>query len=289
MARLLPERPALLDAIVETVRYKPERRYVCRLSSEGDAAVALKFFRRRDYTSAKDNASKLKPRQLLDLAEWIGSSDRHHVAALRWVPGQLLRDVVRETASDLSSVVRTGHALAEFHAQDVSLYRRDNAHVIAELRASAETLESLLPNRAARISRFVDRLSSRLASTQPGDATIHGDFYEKQVMLDSDRVVILDLDTAARGNPLVDLGVFVAHLERDALLGSLDTTRAAEAREALIEGYWREARSKAPVGMRLHTAVALLRLSSYPFRARHPEWPEMVERILDRAEAMEAG
>ena len=100
---------------------------------------------------------------------------------------------------------------------------------------------------------------------------------------------MLDLDTASRGNPLVDLGVFAAHLERDAVMGYIERERVAPALEALRAGYRQQSSTVLPPGLEVYSALSLIRLAAYPFRVRRPDWQEAIAGILGRAEALAAG
>src|SRR5206468_5021884 len=90
----------------------------------------------------------------------------------------------------------------------------------------------------------------------------------------------LDFDQAAVGEPAVDLGNFVAHLEREALEGRIPAERIEEMTSALLQGYGR------PVSIEAWTALALFLLSTDPFRQRETDWPERMAAILDRATAI---
>lgn len=288
VSRLLPDRPELRTVEAEPVRYKPERRYVCRLRSESEGDIALKFYRRRGFAAAKHNAARLSPGELLALPSWAGASDRHRIAAFQWIPGPLLRDTIRSRAGDVTGITRAATALAELHSQDVALPRRSRDDEVSAVRSSARVLEALLPERAARTEALLERIAVLLSNAPARDALIHGDFYAKQVVLNADRAAIIDLDTAARGHPLADIGLFLAHLERDVLLGRMDAGRALEVREGFLESYQQATCSRLPDGVSAYAAAGLVRLSIYPFRIRHPEWPRAVEGLLRRAEALVA-
>ena len=91
---------------------------------------------------------------------------------------------------------------------------------------------------------------------------IHGDFYAKQALVMDAGIALLDFDQAAVGEPAVDLGNFVAHLEREALEGRIPAERIEEMTSALLQGYGR------PVSIEAWTALALFLLSTDPFRQR---------------------
>jgi Ser/Thr protein kinase RdoA (MazF antagonist) len=111
-------------------------------------------------------------------------------------------------------------------------------------------------------------------------ATIHGDFYDDQVLLGDAGPTLLDLDEIRRGHPLLDIGNMAAHLavgaESDRPLARTgDTFVRAAVAEA---GIWSE-RDVIPF-----EAAGLLRLAPAPFRNLESDWVDRVERIVTLAE-----
>ncbi len=288
LARVLPERHDLHPLAPITVSYKPERRYVARLGPEREEHVALKFFRRRNFDRSHHHAGIVNAGRALALPRWIGSSERDRIAAMPWIEGPMLRDLTRRSEPDLSAVSSTALGLAELHTQTAALETSDIEQDVAQLHTAAELLGFLLPEQAERTAELASRLSSRIRAMPRGDALIHGDFYAKQIVLNRGRVYLLDLDTLSRGDPLVDVGLFLAHLERDVVLHAMDAEAARAVGEVFCERYQREAQHSLD-GAAVHTAASLLRLASYPFRIRDPQWPDAIVRLLGRAETLLAG
>jgi aminoglycoside phosphotransferase (APT) family kinase protein len=122
---------------------------------------------------------------------------------------------------------------------------------------------------------------------QPALSTpIHGDFYAKQVLLAGERVVILDFDSAAAGDPAYDLGLFVAHLERGAIRHTVPHNRISSVADALLKGYEQESGLAFPERVTIYAAAGLLKLAPHQFRNREQNWPQSMEAIIDRAEAV---
>src|SRR5438876_804673 len=90
---------------------------------------------------------------------------------------------------------------------------------------------------APRLDALVRRLAGYLEQSPAADLPIHGDFSPKQVVLTNGAVTLIDLDRSVRGDPALDLGLFLAHLEHDALLGCLPAGRLGPLRDALLAGY----------------------------------------------------
>jgi Ser/Thr protein kinase RdoA (MazF antagonist) len=93
------------------------------------------------------------------------------------------------------------------------------------------------------------------------------------VLVSSPGVVLLDLDAAGMGNPLLDVGAFLAQLS---------TRHADSARAAFLESYSR-ASGLALAGLPAFEAAALLRIAVKPFRQLEADWPDEVDRRIELA------
>ncbi len=284
LARVLPARPDLWDAGVHLLRYKPERRFVARLSA-GDRTAALKMYTTAGYPMARSGSRAFEERGALRLAPLLGRSDRHHVLAFGWVHGLLLRDLLRHDATAMPALHHVGAALAALHGQQgTGLPVRSRAMEAARLLAVAEGVAALLPRRSRYARTLATRLARRLEDLPTTATPIHGDFYDKQVLLRDDTAVVLDLDESALGHPAIDLGNFIAHLERDRMRHGGPAHRVEAMAAALLDGYATTAR--VPRHLDLHTAAALLLLAHHPFRFREPDWADRIEALLERTDTL---
>lgn len=286
LSRVLPDRPELWDGRVETLRYKPERRYVARLSSSAAAPVALKFTSEEDFASVNANAKRYRSREVLRLPERIGVLKSHGVLALEWIEGVSLADALLGPESPAQSMGRVAAALGELHERrGKKLPMRSAEHESARLHGLATTIATLWPPLAQRAGDLAARMAARMPDPGLEACMVHGDFYDAQVLLCDERVAVLDLDRAVRACPLLDLATFIAHLERSAAMGRVAGGRVREVTENLVEGY-RAVRGALPPGLSEYAAMALFALAPEPFREHAPDWPERIERILDRVEEL---
>lgn len=272
---------------LETLAYKPERRYVARFAPERpDGGAVLKFYSRQRHRVARRATRGLESRGRLCLPQRCGGSKRHNVLALKWIPGPTLRGVLDAgQAVDLGPV---GAAIAELHSQrDVRLARRSRSGRLLDLHVMCETLGFIYPPLEYDASRLAERVTSAISNCSGELTSIHGDLYDKQVVLSGDRVGLVDLDDAMRGDVRQDLGLFIAHLERDRLLGR-PLERVETLCGELLEGY-QEATGKRVQELSPFVAEGLLRLAHHPFRGHGPGWPEQTKAILERTRELLAG
>jgi Ser/Thr protein kinase RdoA (MazF antagonist) len=155
--------------------------------------------------------------------------------------------------------------------------------------AAAQMATRLLPSGAGAAARVAEAVINWAeASGTPDEWIVHGDLYENQVLVDGDRLTLIDLDDVGPGDPLLDAANFSAHL---LLLATSGTPAAAVIRRYRAELQAASARALdvAVADLAWREAYCLLRLVSGPFRVLHPEWPaRMAARLTLATEALSA-
>lgn len=140
------------------------------------------------------------------------------------------------------------------------------ADELANLDRFTNELAQVRPHSAAAVSTLRDALRAWSQRLPPPEAVtpIHRDFYYSQVLFDGPRLVLIDFDLFALGDPAIDVANFIAHLHFLGLdrLGDLDAL-AAEA-SAFMEAYARYR----PVDAAFLRRVAFYRAATF-FRLLH--------------------
>ncbi|AHY47985.1 Phosphotransferase enzyme family [Rubrobacter radiotolerans] len=290
LGHVLPECPELREGRLAALRYKPERRYVARLTGTGGQGAALKLYTPGGYAQAERNAlafsETFKSTGPLRVARVLGRAEREGAIAFEWADGEPFEKTPTAGAAE-----KVGAALAELHAQGTrDLKYTTRQEEISSLNALAGAVSYTLPELLDGFYTLAARLSAQLLRERPLAVPIHGDFYDEQVLISASHVTILDLDRATLGDPATDLGNFAARLEYDALEGDLPGDLAANLEASLIAGYGGAGGDVLPEKVRLYKAVGLFRLAPEPFRSRRDGWAEKTGRILSRAaEVLEEG
>ncbi|MGH9943245.1 MAG: phosphotransferase, partial [Pyrinomonadaceae bacterium] len=260
-------------------------RYVAAWRVGGRNVAVLKAYVSGDYEAARANARAFESRGRLRLAQLLGDSDRRGVLAFEWLEGKPLSGMISAPDFDPSAIATVGAALVELHAQHPgNLVRLERKTEAAGLLRLARWMGDVWPRLAHQADDLASRIADQLLAAPSVCTPIHGDFYARQVLVADGMAAILDLDRAAYAEPAQDLGKFIAHVERDSLRGDFSPNRAAQIKEALLEGYRHKTGNLLPRRIRLHTAAGLLRLAPEPFRYREPDWPERAKAIIERAE-----
>jgi Ser/Thr protein kinase RdoA (MazF antagonist) len=245
------------------VRYKPARKALLRDDSRyvkvyADDRGARAFAAGRALYAA--GAPVVEP---------LGYRSRLRLLVHPAVGGQPLA-ALRGPAYDRAAGA-AGQALARLHATPLQPLPQHTWR--ADLSAAAWAVGTACPKLRRAGARLADRIADALADGSSKAVTSHGDFYDDQLLVSDQGVLVLDLDRAVTTDPVLDLGTFLAHLRT----GRED----GRAREEFLSHYGR-----LPSGRLLAVAeaAALLKLAVAPFRALEADWPGEVERRVRLAE-----
>lgn len=94
------------------------------------------------------------------------------------------------------------------------------------------------PEWSLRLERILDGCQKLAAATSPSAAcTVHGDFHSDHIMIQNDRLYVLDFESCCEGDPAMDLGNFLGHLREMALRRLGDPDALTECEEIFRETY----------------------------------------------------
>ncbi len=269
------------------LNYKPERRYVVRLVRENGEAVLAKFYSRSGYARAHSISRKLN-RSRNDLyPETVGRSKKYAVVAYHWQPGTTLRQLNIDGQISLPDLTAAVESLAEFHASDghgLSMPAREGQ--TGKLHALAGQLGFMLPQLEQRAKSVSHNLSRWWLDQKTVSKPVHGDFYDKQVVINHGKASLIDLDSACLGNPLLDMGNYIAHLEILARSPGVSNVDVGQQKELLIKAYEQLTTGIPMDQLNRYIALSLFALIHHPFRDWVKDWPVQTERLLSRVEAL---
>lgn len=273
-------------AQIQSIRYKPHRRFVGRMSLESGTPILLKCYDRRGYAAAQRNAKVFSSRGPLRVARRLARSNRHRVVASQWLPGALLADRLADSAAGvpLALLSEVGTALGELHTQNaVGLRCETLENTALAVHQTAVLLGNLLPECGPRFRGLAQRIGATLVQMPRAYQSTHGDFYPQQILTHEGKVGILDLDRGVLADPASDLGNFIAHLDYEVLRGRYRQADFQRMVDALIEGYCLTSEPSIINRIATHASAALFRLATVPFRSRDQDWPLWVDRVVRRA------
>lgn len=265
----------------QSLNYKPERRYVARLRLTSGELALLKFHTRQGYQRALRSN---RP------ANIIGHSQRRSVIAHSWLEGRTLRELSGAGQVLPHHITAAANALADFHngSPETGL-PVDRAAQIKMIEALGEQAGFLLPSLRYRATRAAARLADGITSIDSIQLPVHGDFYDKQVVINGTSAALIDMDSARLDDPLVDLGNYAAHMERLCLSGGQSPGETRQHLLTLMTSYESAGGAVSESRLRHFLAVGLFSLLNQPFRDFEEHWPETMDRILCRIEGLVEG
>ena len=134
-------------------------------------------------------------------------------------------------------------------------------------------LSWLLPEAISELRGIANRISRWLEDEAEGKTVCHGDFYDKQIIVRRDGLVLLDFDQACIGDHRSDVANFVAHVVRLAIPESTSVINT------FLDAY--EAKSSSALnGLHIYVAFCLLKLAHHPFRSGDCRWPAQTRRMI---------
>lgn len=209
-------------------------------------------------------------------AEVIGGSDATVEFSL--LPGRTLHDL-REDALDGWRALAAGWPAFASTRLDLPAHTADDEiGVLRTWLGHAERFGSL--DRLDDLARATDLASAALGQTPDPVVTLHRDLHDKQALWDGERLHLLDLDTAARGEAALDLANLLVHVELRHAQGLL--SRPDEIRDALQPAV--DALRISPRRLDAYAQATRLRLAFlYSFRPASAPWlAAWTDQALDR-------
>lgn len=269
---------------LKMLAYKPERRFVAKISSRRDQHFVLKFYGDHAFNRTVQNLHFLKSVDYPLLPPLIGKSKYRRVLALGWRPGKTVRELLVARACPMDAVGAIGDSLATLHQLPVpaNLPCWNLESETKRLQSLAESLGFLVPAYAMQTRKLCDQICSQLEVRQVENQVVHGDFHSKQILIDNDNVWFLDPDELAVGPPQLDVGTFIAHLYRDGLSARISLTDAEATVDRFVAGYRKSGGNTDAIA--LFTAMALLKFSHHPFRAGEKHWDVRIQLIINMAQ-----
>lgn len=264
--------------VVRPMRYKPQRKCMFRYEITWYAPTAApkivygKVARNRTFAQTCTILRQIRVAAqeiTFTLPESLGVVPELCLELFSEVPGLPLADL---SAADTFSAhcAATAQALRQFHALPVSMDQRwDVAAKLPRLAADAAGLTQLLPGQAKRIGMLQSELSVRLQATETKQLTlIHRDFHGTNVLVDGNRIGLIDLEDCAVGDPAEDLGSMCAYLSRLAAERPTQAAALRQGREMFVQAYGDN------FGDRVRTHTALYCFFQALQQLRHPHVKE---------------
>lgn len=280
LEQLLPGRAQLASAPMQTLSYKPMRRWVGLLTMDDGTRVVLRAYRHVDAMHAAAVLRELAggpPR----LPRLLGVHEELGCLALEYLEGEPLDELLAADDVRRDQLADVGSALARLHDRPAgTLPVRRIGEDVAAVQSAADQIAVLLPELAGQAQDLAEQISMRMPRQRFDPAVIHGDFSADQIVLGASGACLLDLDRAVNGDAATD----VATLAAASIAGKAPAGRRG--RDVLAEitaGYASARPLPTEEAVRTHTAALLLRRVVEPFRRCEPDWQDRARVLLTEA------
>jgi aminoglycoside phosphotransferase (APT) family kinase protein len=182
-------------------------------------------------------------------------------------------------------VALAARALAELHALPLVFEPHLRAQQLLEerIRDGIKELQQLLPARQQETRRVYEFLQ-RCGDLGHGVAPLHGDYQPRNLLVQQERVWLLDWEWATQGDPAFDVGYFVAYLDahcpahRAELLGSV-----------FLDAYRDAGGVDCRARLTPYLVFNALRRATRRARLRDTNWQQEADRMVQRAVALTRG
>lgn len=274
-------------ARVEVIRYRPGSRAVLRHS-----AGRMRFYAR--VMRPSELPVVMRAWEIVAYSDFVvpriaGYWADGGVLWLSEIPGKNLRNQIRRGNQPDTKPLLDG--LETLWSVPDKTGNRPPFNLSGAYRAAKRSLVHMAAadnSASASLKQAAESLDPFIESWQPS-CTAHNDFYDDQILVLPDgRMVLVDFEEAGPGDPLLDVGNFLAHLRWASRFRQRKKADASAAfhevfRSAALDRFrWSERE------LNLREAVCLFRLCTTPVRHPHPDWRRrlaeglsLVNEVLD--------
>ena len=282
LVRHKPGRRCVVEYDVELVRPNQPTELVTLIGKTRARRSGNEAFRLQKaiWDAGFDSSSQ----DLISVPEPIGVISAFQMWFQRKVQGSTA-DQLLTTTGGARVARRIVESICKLHRSGVP---SEKTHSIGdELRILDDCLAqvaTLFPQWGTRLSCLMASCQIRSAQTPPGGhCGIHRDFYSSQVIIDQDRLWLLDFDLYCQGDPALDVGNFIGHVTEQSLR-ECDSADAMIQIESALEGeFVRLAGEKVRPSLHLYRDLTLAR--HIFLSTKFPERHHLTEPLLTLCEA----
>ncbi|ANV84213.1 phosphotransferase [Picosynechococcus sp. PCC 7003] len=224
----------------------------------------------------------------LSVPEPLGFIEPWRMWLQSWVPGQPTTKLLPIQPGLPEKIAALAHKI---HTHSVAT---NKTHTIAdELQILGNRLWDLAqqqPQWQGKMQHFIAqsaRLGQALDQYSRPSTTIHRDFYPDQILVEGDRLWLVDLDLYCQGDPAVDLGNFIAHMTEQSLRTWGDPDGMASQEQTLKAAFLAKQTQinfELSKAIDIYTSLTLLRHIAISWRIpeRRSNIPALIELCGDR-------
>lgn len=202
--------------------------------------------------------------------------------------GTTLRDTLLQNGGSTPAIGRIAEALAALHLEDGTARREHPvSKEVADLERTGRLLRWSCPHLRAEIEATLAAVVAGLEEVPPTPA--HLDLKLDHILLDGDRVALIDFDGFSRADPVLDTANVLAHLTAMPLLYDLPRDRLRTTARSFAEEYFARVPEAWRARLPVHYAGATLKTAVGFFRRQEPGWSDNISILVKEAANSLAG
>ena len=159
--------------------------------------------------------------------------------------------------------------------------RHSLADQFYDVKRASTLVQWACPQARAEVKAITAAVVAGLEEVPP--APIHRDLKTDHVFLSGDRVVFIDLDSVAMGDPARDPAHLWAHIAGRVGLDALSPEQARMAAAAFVEEYFAHVPTLWRARFPLHCAGAIVEVAGAVFKRQEPCWRQTVPALVEQA------
>ena len=302
LARLGPGTWRTEQRTIEPTRYRTELGAALKYTMKASETLRARSQTGRWYLKVYRNQQGEETFQLLrSLAEKTSAGQQPfsvvnpvaYLSELRTLvleeaAGTSLQEVLLREADPASALRAVARAVAAFNLDEFEVTRHHSIDdQFADVKRAASLLEWACPEARAEIKALTAAVVSGLGPVPP--APIHRDLKTEHIFLSGDRVIFIDLDSVARGDPVRDPAHLFAHIVVRVGLDSMSREQALTAARGFLEEYFRRVPKSWRERFPVHCAGALIEVAGGIFKRQEPLWLDKVTAALEEAQQALSG
>jgi hypothetical protein len=203
--------------------------------------------------------------------------------ALEEAPGTTLEDVFRQDVDPAPAARAVARAVARFNVSDVEVTRHHSlADQLADVNRASTLVQWACPEKSEDVKTVVAAVRAGLEEVTP--APIHRDLKLDHIFVEGERVLFIDLDSVALGDPVRDPAHLCAHIVGRVGTDPMPAERAREAASAFVEEYFAHVSPSWRERFALHSAGALIEVAGGVFKRQEPQWRQKVAAAVEEAQ-----
>ena len=199
---------------------------------------------------------------------------------LTYEPGESVSSAIARDTEPI--LVAMGRALATLHALPIAPARTISpADLVDDIRPRIRDLCGRFPTEADSLQKAFASLERDAPPPRRSPSLVHGDFGPANLLWRDGRIVVLDFDKCARGDPAADLGNLFAQLFRMTIRKPEKLRDFPSARATVLETYRRRSRADSTLDPRVawyERATLLRKVHRLAFSRSRPSDAESMQR-----------